>query len=100
MKTLLLPYPVLNCLALFATEFHDHTLSPCVVNAAHALALDESRITYASVPWTPATDWSGTLEQAWFAGAYPDIGGQLGGVEHVRALSNIPLVWMLDRLEH
>ncbi|MEL7216418.1 MAG: DUF2235 domain-containing protein [Pseudomonadota bacterium] len=98
-KALGLPYPVLNRLAPFATEFHDHTLSQSVANAAHALALDESRITYAPVPWNPAPDWPGTLEQAWFAGAHPDIGGQLGGMERARALSNIPLVWMLQRLE-
>lgn len=38
------------------------------------------------------------MEQVWFAGTHGDVGGQLGRFEPARPLSNISLVWMLDRL--
>lgn len=43
--------------------------------------------------------WQGNVEQVWFRGGHGDIGGQLGDFETARPLSNIPLVWMLDRAE-
>ena len=39
------------------------------------------------------------VEQVWYRGAHGDIGGQLSGFEAARPLSNIPLVWMLERAE-
>ncbi len=41
----------------------------------------------------------GRVAQMWFRGAHGDIGGQLGGFEAARPLSNIPLVWMLGKAE-
>jgi hypothetical protein len=37
------------------------------------------------------------MEQMWFRGAHGDVGGELGGMPQVRPLSNIPLVWMLEK---
>ena len=45
-KALGLPYPLLNRMALMATEFHDHRLGPSIANAFQDLALDETRRAY------------------------------------------------------
>lgn len=79
--------------------FHNHDLSGVVKNGFHALALNESRMAYAPVKWTTPEGYEGRVEQVWFPGTHGDIGGQLGGYEAARPLSNIPLVWVLSRAE-
>ncbi len=81
-------------------SFHDHALGHSVRSGFHALALDETREAYAPVMWSRPTDWTGTMEQVWFRGTHGDVGGQLGGQTASRPLSNIPLVWMLEQLQH
>lgn len=79
-------------------EFHNHRLSPVVRAGFHALALDETRAAFDPVMWNSAAgDWAGRLEQVWFRGAHGDVGGQLAGFDAARPLSNIPLVWMLEK---
>ena len=39
------------------------------------------------------------MEQVWFRGNHGDVGGQVDGLKRSRPLANIPLVWMLERLE-
>jgi len=51
-KSLGLPYPILNRLAPMATEFHDHSLLNNTRNAYQALALDENRTSYRCGCWT------------------------------------------------
>ncbi len=81
-------------------EFHNHHLSPVVKAGFHALALDETRAAFDPILWdSRAGDWRGRLEQVWFRGAHGDVGGQLGGFDAARPLSNIPLVWMLEKTE-
>ena len=80
-------------------DFHSHRLSNTVKNGFHALAYDEARATYAPVLWDSRDDWHGVLEQVWFRGTHGDIGGHLGGRLKARPLSNIPLVWLLERAE-
>ncbi len=80
-------------------EFHDHQLGRHVRNGFHALALDETREAYAPVLWQTPPGWHGNIEQMWFRGCHGDIGGQLNGFAAARPLANIPLVWMLERLE-
>ncbi|MBI1493363.1 DUF2235 domain-containing protein [Rhodobacteraceae bacterium MYP1-1] len=82
-----------------AYEFHNHTLGASVRHGYQALALDETRQAFAPVLWDTPGDWQGNVEQMWFKGAHGDIGGQLGGREDSRGLSNIPLIWVLDRAE-
>ncbi|MCB1342802.1 MAG: DUF2235 domain-containing protein [Pseudooceanicola sp.] len=79
--------------------FHNHHLGRSVRNGFHALALDETREVYAPVMWECPEAWPGRVEQVWFRGGHADIGGQLDGFEAARPLSNIPLVWMLERAE-
>ncbi len=81
-------------------EFHNHHLSPVVKAGYHALARDETRAAFDPILWdSHAGDWHGRLEQVWFRGAHGDVGGQLGGFAPARPLSNIPLVWMLEKCE-
>ncbi|MGI9395482.1 MAG: phospholipase effector Tle1 domain-containing protein, partial [Boseongicola sp.] len=51
------------------------------------------------VLWESNDDWDGHVEQVWFRGAHGDVGGQLAGYPEARPLTNIPLTWMLSRLE-
>ncbi|MEX0969353.1 MAG: DUF2235 domain-containing protein [Paracoccaceae bacterium] len=98
-KALGIPYPILSRLAPMVTDFHNHHLSPLIRNAFQALALDENRTSYAPIPWNPMPGWSGHMEQVWFSGAHADVGGQVQNEQAYRPLSNIPLVWMLERAE-
>lgn len=82
-----------------AQPFHNHKLGPNVRNGFHAMALDETREAYAPVLWTLPTGWTGHMEQVWFRGAHSDVGGQIGRFPGARPVANIPLVWMLKRLE-
>lgn len=77
--------------------FHNHRLGHTTKHGFHALAMDESRNAFAPVLWEAPADWRGRIEQVWFRGQHSVIGGQLNGRDHVRPLSNIPLVWMVGR---
>lgn len=79
--------------------FHNHHLGPSIRHGFHALALDETRVAFKPVLWACPNDWDGHVEQMWFRGAHPDIGGHVGERRDARPLSNIPLVWMLERAQ-
>ena len=98
-KSLGLPYPILNRLAPMATEFHDHSLSSNTKNAFQALALDENRTSYAPLPWSVGEGFEGHVEQKWFSGSHADVGGQISARPQARPLANISLNWMLDHAE-
>ncbi len=98
-KALGLHFPLLSYFAPMATEFHDHKLSPIIRNAYQALAADENRRAFASLPWQCQPNWRGHLEQAWFAGAHADVGGHVYEQPEARCVSNISLNWMLERAE-
>lgn len=80
-------------------SFHNHALGRSVKHGFHALALNESRQAFAPVMWHSGTEFPGQIEQVWFKGSHGDVGGQVGKFPAARPLSNIPLVWMLERLE-
>lgn len=80
-------------------DFHSHSLGPHIKNGFHALALDETRRAYAPVMWSSIPAWQGHMEQVWFRGNHADIGGQVWQHPQARPLANIPLVWMLERLQ-
>lgn len=98
-KSLGLNIPFLWRLSVPRHAFHNHHLGPSVKAGFHALARNETRLAYAPVMWDCDPAWGGKLEQMWFRGTHGDIGGQLGGYEAARPLSNIPLVWMLSKAE-
>ncbi len=98
-KALGLRLPLLWRLTEARHAFHTPHLGPATLHGFHALALDETRDAFAPVLWTSPPDWTGNVEQMWFRGSHGDVGGQLGGLAAARPLSNIPLVWMLERAE-
>ncbi len=98
-KALGIQYPLLWRIAPMATDFHDHHLSASIANAYQALALDETRKAYEPILWDETDDFPGHAEQLWFPGAHADVGGHVASDMSARHLSNIPLVWMLERAE-
>lgn len=98
-KALGLPIPFLWRLTDHRHAFHSPHLGATVRNGYHALALDETRQSFAPVLWESTASWTGHVEQMWFRGHHADIGGQLDGFQAARPLSNIPLVWMLEKAE-
>ena len=98
-KALGLRVPMVWMLSAQRQGFHNHHLSATVRHGFHALALDETRQAFAPVLWECQPGWQGNVEQVWFRGAHGDVGGQIGDFEAARPLSNIPLVWMLERAE-
>ncbi|WP_240768906.1 DUF2235 domain-containing protein [Paracoccus liaowanqingii] len=97
-KALGVPLPGLWMLTEPRFRFHDAHLARGVEHGFQALALDETRTAFTPLLWDD-DHAAGRIEQMWFRGAHPDIGGQLSGAERARPLANIPLVWMLERGE-
>ena len=79
--------------------FHNHQLGAAVRHGYQALALHETRVVFEPVLWECPKDWQGRVEQVWFPGTHGDVGGQVAGDTPARLLSNIPLVWMLEKAE-
>ena len=80
-------------------SFHDHRLGDSVKHGYHALAYHETRQAYDPVMWTTRPGRKAHVEQVWFRGTHGDVGAQIDGQEAVRPLSNIPLVWMLEKAQ-
>lgn len=99
-KALGLRLPVLWRWAEERHAFHNLQLGGAIKHGFHALALDETREVFEPLLWQCPPDWKGRAEQVWFRGAHGDVGGQLGDFEAARPLANVPLVWMLENVEH
>lgn len=95
-KSLGLNAPLIWRFSVPKHAFHNHALGPNVKHGFHALARNETRAAYTPVMWDGDAD---RLVQMWFRGTHGDVGGQLGGYEVARPLSNISLVWMLEQAE-
>jgi hypothetical protein len=76
-------------------KYHDVALNPHVQNAYHALAIDERRKPFAPNTWTRPTGFTGTLEQAWFAGVHSNVGGSCSP----DGLANEALHWIVEKAE-
>lgn len=77
--------------------FHDRQLGNNIENAFHAVAIDETRAPFEPTFWTRAEGEpppKGHVEQVWFPGVHSDVGG---GYKET-GLSDLALVWMLDRM--
>ncbi len=98
-KALGLRLPYLWRLTEANHAFHNHELGATIRHGYHALAHDETRVAYSPILWSSAPEHTGHIDQVWFRGTHGDIGGQLMGFHAARPLSNIPLVWMLERME-
>ncbi|EMD89281.1 hypothetical protein COCC4DRAFT_195952 [Bipolaris maydis ATCC 48331] len=78
-----------------ATTFYDTKLSNCVENAFQALALDETRSSFAPAIWEKPEGNRTTLRQVWFPGAHANVGGGYDDMQ----IANISLAWMMSQLE-
>jgi uncharacterized protein (DUF2235 family) len=87
-----IPLHALQWLNSAAYAFHDTALSRIVVNAYHAVAVDEHRVDFEAALWTDPPDAGQNVEQRWFIGSHGDVGG---GVRH-RMLPDIALAWMMQ----
>ncbi len=76
-------------------EFNDTSLNDAIVNAYHALAMDERRSNFTPTLWATQLPPGAqrTLVQTWFPGAHADVGG---GYKET-GLSDVALKWMLDK---
>ncbi len=98
-KALGLRLPILWRWAEASHNFHSASLGASVRNGFHALAADETREAYSPVLWETKPGSRAHVEQVWFRGSHGDVGGQVGNHSSARPLANIPLVWILERLE-
>ncbi|KIT17769.1 DUF2235 domain-containing protein [Jannaschia aquimarina] len=92
-------WPLLWRLFPHVHAFRSARLGQVVERGYHALALNETRMAFRPELWRTHGHRTESVEQVWFRGAHPDVGGQLSGVDAARPLANVPLVWMLGRLE-
>jgi len=74
-------------------SFQNFKLNQSVENACQALAIDDERKTFHPILWDADILDYQSIKQVWFCGMHTDVGG--GYPEH--DLSDIPLIWMLDR---
>ena len=78
--------------------FLDTSLHPDILNAYHALAIDEKRFQFPATLWTSQPASGQTLQQVWFCGVHSDIGGgEPDDVPGTTALSDITLSWMMSK---
>jgi uncharacterized protein (DUF2235 family) len=76
-------------------QFHDVGLHPEIENAYQALAIDERRKPFMPSIWQRPSNWSGNLEQAWFAGVHSNVGGGYSP----DGLANEALHWIVEKAE-
>ncbi|MGA7411730.1 MAG: DUF2235 domain-containing protein [Bryobacteraceae bacterium] len=80
--------------------FLDTGLHPNVLNAYHAVSIDEKRSEFPPTLWTSEPAPGQTIEQAWFSGVHSDVGGgEPSDGSGTTSLSDIPLAWMIDRAQ-
>jgi uncharacterized protein (DUF2235 family) len=78
--------------------FLDTGLHPDVLNAYHAIAIDERRIEFPPTLWTSQPAAGQKIEQIWFTGVHSDVGGGYGDDPSTgTALSDITLSWMMSK---
>ncbi|GLQ56097.1 DUF2235 domain-containing protein [Devosia nitrariae] len=77
-------------------EFHNLQLSSIIASARHAVALDETRLSYAPSTWENLADLQkerpGAYAELWFPGNH----GSVGGGGDIRGLSDAALLWVME----
>ena len=76
--------------------FLDTSLHTDVLNAYHALAIDERRAEFPPTLWS-APSGNQTIEQVWFTGVHCDVGGSYPADSNGSALSDLTLAWMMTK---
>jgi uncharacterized protein (DUF2235 family) len=80
-----------------AYGFLDTSLHPDVLNAYHAVSIDERRSEFPATLWTSTPQPGRVMEQVYFAGVHSDVGGGYNADGNGTALSDITLSWMLGK---
>jgi len=75
-------------------SFHDTKLNKHILNARHAVAMDEDRASFAPTLWNGVARRK-TVKQIWFPGAHSDVGG---GYKEI-GLADGALKWMIDEAQ-
>lgn len=91
---------ILEVIPWYKNDFHDFKLSESIENAYHAISIDDERKTFHPVLWDAETIHTEKLDQkllqVWFLGMHTDVGGGYPKSD----LSDITLVWMLEKAIH
>ena len=75
-------------------KFFDQKLNPDILNAFHAMSIDEKRKKFPVNMWDEnAKQPHQNMEQVWFTGVHSDVGGYYDE----RGLSDIAFAWMMDK---
>jgi uncharacterized protein (DUF2235 family) len=77
-------------------QFHNTQLSSKILNARHAVSIDENRKEFDFTRMEPAANVSNQVKQVWFPGGHGCIGG---GTQVNSPLSNAALLWMMEEIE-
>jgi uncharacterized protein (DUF2235 family) len=84
---------ILNLIDEFSNlTFHDTKLNANVLNARHAVAIDERRLPFSPTLWTGKHARTAAVKQVWFPGVHSDVGGGYAEI----GLSNLALQWMME----
>jgi uncharacterized protein (DUF2235 family) len=78
--------------------FHDVTFHENVLNAYHAVAVDEHRPAFDITLWDPPSQTLATIEQRWFVGAHANVGGGITDADQEQ-WSNLTLRWMQEKAQ-
>lgn len=79
-------------------SFHDVKLSSTIMNAYHALAIDERRNLFQPTLWEVSSnkDVKQNVEQRWFIGSHSNVGGGYPDT----GLSDIALKWLVEKAQN
>jgi uncharacterized protein (DUF2235 family) len=78
-------------------QFHDCQLGKIILNAFHALAVDECRKVFLHTPMEKSpNNPNQNLQQTWFVGDHSSIGG---GAKKTDPLATITLSWMFEKIK-
>lgn len=81
----------------FPHKYYNYELTPNVINAYQALAIDDERTSFWPKVWDKDshTIVMGEVDQVWFAGMHSNVGG---GYQRA-GLANVSFDWMLRKIE-
>jgi uncharacterized protein (DUF2235 family) len=77
-------------------QFHNTQLSSKILNARHAVSIDENRKEFDFTRMEPAANSPNQVKQVWFPGGHGCIGG---GTKVNSPLSNAALLWMMEEIK-
>lgn len=88
---------LINKLPAWNHRFHDFKLHESVLNAYHALSIDDNRVWFFPTIWKECNPKKQKVEQVWFSGSHTDVGGGFWEA----GFSDIALEWMVGKaLQH